>query len=283
MDAINTLRMGSRNRTYDKDTWRVAFLGNGSEYVHNGICGQEWEEQFPLIANYSNKNDEKTNVDANAQLHCVEALPSTARRLQATAQSLGWDSQFKVQHAAMAATDGVTRFPFEDGLLGKEDVSMSSCDAQKDLRCINVTTFRLDTYTETFGLSNASIQILSIDAEGHDWAVLSSGVETLKRTMYLEFEYHFYGVWHDQSLKQSIEWLKEQGFVCYWAGRHGHVWRITDCWQDYYETKFWSNVACIKASSSSSLELANIMEAMFLETLAKNYTIQYAFENSTRT
>jgi Methyltransferase FkbM domain len=74
------------------------------------------------------------------------------------------------------------------------------------------------------------LEFLSIDAEGYDFEVLLGATKTLRRTKYLEFEYHDVGVWPQYSLWTAISLLKEMHFVCYWAGSHGHLWRITDCW-----------------------------------------------------
>lgn len=56
------------------------------------------------------------------------------------------------------------------------------------------------------------------------------------------------------------------GFVCYWAGRGGKLWRISDCWLDHYdELKEWSNVACVNWKRAPTL--AARMEARFLQTI----------------
>lgn len=268
MDAVNTLRMGSGNADIDKNLWRTTFLGTGQKAkLHPGVCQQELEEQF-LIPPSS-----KT-IDPRAQVHCIEAMPSTARKLSGAAKKLGWEKWLKVQNLAMNDQDGTTLFPDHDAVVGIENKGIKSCEEQENTtNCKEVPTLRLDSYTQKYGLEKSVIDVLSVDVEGFDWAVISSGKETLARTNYLEFEYNWMGPWGKQSLKDSLTELKDQGFICYWPGRFGHIWRLTDCWQDYYDLKFWSNVACVKAGSQ--VELANRMEYMFQMTLAKNRTIQY--------
>jgi hypothetical protein len=174
----------------------------------------------------------------------------------------------------MSDHDGSTLFPDHDAEVGIENMGIQSCNRKGNaVKCKEVPMFRLDNYTKTFGLENTIVDVLSIDVEGFDWAVLSGGNETLSHTMYLEFEYNWMGPWAKQSFKDSLNSLKEQGFICYWPGRFGHIWRLTDCWQDYYDLKFWSNVACVKAKAH--VELANRMEYLFLSTLALNRSVQY--------
>ena len=54
------------------------------------------------------------------------------------------------------------------------------------------------------------------------------------------------------------------GFTCYWTSST-HLWRITECYFDVYETWHgWSNVACVHRSYSI---LAKRMEDRFISTL----------------
>ncbi len=268
MDAVNALRMGSGNAEFDKYLWRSTVVGIGNQTkMHPGGCQQELEEQFLIPPSFK-------TADPNAQVHCIEAMPSTARKLSGAAQKLGWERWLKVKNLAMSDHDGSTLFPDHDAEVGIENMGIQSCNRKGNaVKCKEVPMFRLDNYTKTFGLENTIVDVLSIDVEGFDWAVLSGGNETLSHTMYLEFEYNWMGPWAKQSFKDSLNSLKEQGFICYWPGRFGHIWRLTDCWQDYYDLKFWSNVACVKAKAH--VELANRMEYLFLSTLALNRSVQY--------
>ena len=57
--------------------------------------------------------------------------------------------------------------------------------------------------------------------------------------------------------------LDGKGFTCYWAGIK-KLWRITDCYLDWYDWHGWSNVACVHRSQ---IELVGIMEGLFNRTL----------------
>ena len=47
------------------------------------------------------------------------------------------------------------------------------------------------------------------------------------------------------------------------------MWRITDCWQEHYEIRYFANIACVNTNIPAVLPLAERMESMFLETLKK--------------
>jgi hypothetical protein len=138
---------------------------------------------------------------------------------------------------------------------------------------------RLDTFALEHIPEDEYIEFLSIDAEGYDFEVLLGASETLKRSKYMEFEYHFVGEWKNHKLIDAIDMLKDLNFVCYWAGAYGHLWRITDCWLDHYERHGWSDVACVNIGLSSTKNLASRMEEYFQATLKLDHGIQYAFEN----
>jgi FkbM family methyltransferase len=78
------------------------------------------------------------------------------------------------------------------------------------------------------------------------------------------------GPWKRQPLSEVIEYLDGQyGFSCYWAGFNNTLWRITNCWLDHYEAHFWSNIACVNRNIDDVRDLADNMEHLFIETLAK--------------
>jgi hypothetical protein len=127
------------------------------------------------------------------------------------------------------------------------------------------------------------IDFLSIDVEGYDGLVLKGASKTLSRVRYLEFEYNWKGPWKTISLSSTVGTLKEAGFVCYWPGTHRNIWRITDCWLNHYDLKFFSNVACVNVHDPSTNELVQLMERMFQETMEKGDAIRYDNLETTRT
>lgn len=278
MDAVNSLRMISGDATYDRDRWRDLFF-EGHKF-EAGRCGQDTGEQFPIAGH----RDKKKNT-RNAVVHCIEAMPVTATRLNETVQALGWQNQLVVSNVAVSDTDGSILFPDVKGKVGVENLGIENCqgkDAQQ--LCKNVPLYRLDTFAEQFLPKDGSlVDFLSIDVEGFDYDVLLGAPQSLKRTKYVEFEYNWKGKWKDHKLSTAVDMLKDSGFVCYWAGSFGRIWRITDCWLDYYDLKFWSNVACVNVRLPEAAPLAARMEELFRQTLAAGRSLSYSSKDTANT
>ena len=148
------------------------------------------------------------------------------------------------------------------GWPGGEGLGMG-CDRPGE-RCAEVPMYSLASYVEARVAGDGPIHVLSIDVEGHDFDVLFGAGPVLDRTEYLEFEYHRSGNWASYSrISDPVRLLDGKGFTCYWAGKK-KLWRITDCYLDWYDWHGWSNVACVHRSQ---VELAGIMEGLFNQTL----------------
>ena len=134
---------------------------------------------------------------------------------------------------------------------------------KEQLGCDKVDMTTVDTLLETVvsdANKNTPIEMLSIDTEGHDMEVLLGATNALKRSKYVEFEYHQVGVWPDYKLKPAIELMEQNDFTCYWMLRGEHLLvRISKCWLDQYDEGMWSNVACV--SNTKNPALAVRMEA----------------------
>ena len=110
-----------------------------------------------------------------------------------------------------------------------------------------------------------TVDVLTIDTEGFDWRVLQGARSILTRTRYIEFEYHI--KWEEgELLKDAVDYLEELGFICYFAGRKGRLFKLTNgCWvNELYEVRVWSNVACVHRSEPAWLA---IMEDYYQKTL----------------
>jgi FkbM family methyltransferase len=308
MDAVNTLRMISGNATIDRDVWRDAFFGkptsSGSSSSSSalkfeaGRCAQEHAPQFALSPEpLSQTAGAAAAVVATARVHCIEAMPVTAAHLLKTAQSLHWDEALLVRNVAVADADGTILFPNVATQIGVENQGIENCAGQtvETETCKSVPLLRLDSYllheATTAQTSNKQtskdanddwIDFLSIDVEGFDYPVLMGAEQTLRRTKYLEFEYNWKGQWKQHALSTVIRRLQEAGFACYWSGAYGHVWRITDCWLDHYDSKFWSNVACVNRKAPNT-DLSQRMEQLFRQTLAAGHKIHYGDKETANT
>jgi hypothetical protein len=348
LDAVNTLRMLSGDPRFDKTVWRNALFGidqpqdtsNGTTVpraaaappnFEGGRCGQDNDDQFELATPHNSAmmmNTMPTTV------HCIEAMPVTARHLQQTALKLRYNDHLIVTNVAMGnvvaedddpttTTNRTVWFPNRnDDKIGVENLGIANCpqdgppgksNNNNPIDCIEVPLYGLDGYLRRYDtVLNHSpplsprpessttaalppppqdaetfaevIDFLSIDVEGYDYEVLLGAPMTLQRTKYLEFEYNWKGPWAAHQLSHVIDRLQtEHGLWCYWAGAHGNLWRITDCWLAHFDTKFWSNVACVNTRLPEAAPLAQRMEERFAHTLAAADAIRYDAESTSRT
>jgi FkbM family methyltransferase len=278
LDAVNTLRMFSFNPEFDKPRWGSA-MG-----IRDSACGQHTSPQYVLF------NDTKTKTvqqprPREAKVYCIEAMPSTFTKLDRIVKELGWQKSLQVFHAAVSDREDPPTILFPNAKVGTEYLGIQGCSSNKNnntttkkqrnnKHCQEVPQMTLDSFVRTHKIPE--IDFLSVDVEGNDWPVLLGALNwTLPKVKYLEFEYHKVGRWKDIPLQPAIDTLQRAGggFICYWAGRMGKLWRITDCWMDHYdEWKEWSNVACVQRKLAPTL--AARMEARFLKTLKDYQALQ---------
>jgi FkbM family methyltransferase len=185
------------------------------------------------------------------------------KKLQNANLKLGYDKKdFKVIAAAVSNVTGKAYFQ-SSMVAGRENGGLDSCqDGAENPECdVEVEVLALSDYVKKNIPGDGPIHILQIDVEGYDANVLlGAGKEVLQKVEYLEFEYNWMGSWSNQHLYDIVEMLDEFDFTCYWAGRQ-KLWRITGCWQLYFDVHTWSNVAC--ANRNRVPRLAEKMELIF--------------------
>ena len=255
-DAINTLRMGTFDDSFDKGKWRDEM--NIAD-LSGGVCSQMLTGQFQL-------HDQMKARKISGEMHCIEPLPINYEALERSSRKLGYDTKgFVVRNIAISNKNGKIKFASgKNHEVGVENLGLDYCK-DSTAHCIDVNVLTLDSYVDKFVSNYGPIHSLSIDVEGYDFDVLRGALKTLSRVDYLEFEYNWMGSWKDQHLHDAIQLLDSHGMTCYWAGIDS-LWRITGCWLNYFDTHHWSNVACVKRSNAI---LARRMEEKFLETLTK--------------
>ena len=101
----------------------------------------------------------------------------------------------------------------------------------------------------------ATINLLTIDAEGYDAAVLRGGEGVLSagRVRVIEWEYHFVGIWAESGVTpvDTARWLLARRYVCYWQSRSGSLSPFLAACN--YAFRAWSNVVCAHASEEAVL------------------------------
>jgi len=266
-DAVQTLAKFTGNPDISAEKWRNSYAKFGQE-TGSAVTGRAcrntpttWiDDRHPLRHDGHNR--------PSARMFCVEAAVKTADILNKTAAFYEqYNGSLTITHAAMGSRDGLAYFP-KQARVGVE--YMHLCDENEDeatlaSRCNQVALFTADKYVKDYvdPGGNALIDILSVDVEGFDWDVLGLGGAnyTLQRTKYLEFEYHEQGNWAKYDLSMATTTLfEEHGFVCYYSGVD-KLWRLTNCFQDYFNEHGWSNVACVNPKLNPDLALT--MESIF--------------------
>eukprot|EP00557_Chaetoceros_sp_GSL56_P014739 CAMPEP_0176485872 /NCGR_PEP_ID=MMETSP0200_2-20121128/5271_1 /TAXON_ID=947934 /ORGANISM="Chaetoceros sp., Strain GSL56" /LENGTH=515 /DNA_ID=CAMNT_0017882545 /DNA_START=26 /DNA_END=1573 /DNA_ORIENTATION=- len=259
-DALNTLRRGTFDASLSKHDWGMEMTKDG--ILHQSVCAQNVTLSFQVLPNIVQPR--------KGTVHCFEPVPATVKKLQTANRNLGYEAKgYKVIHAAVSNVTGVDYFQsksrpgHENGGLGncRNDVRNVECDVQ-----VQVLTLA-DYVKEHFGGNDSSsIHILQIDVEGYDADVLlGAGKDVLERVEYLEFEYNWMGSWKNQHLYDVIEMLDDVDFTCYWAGNQ-KLWRLTGCWQLYFDVHAWSNVACVnrKRVPRLAMKMENIFQQLLL-------------------
>ena len=262
-DALNTLRMGTFDASLSKEAWRKEMLKDG--VLWKSVCAQDSTSIFSVDAAIVEPRE--------GVVHCFEPMPATVTKLQESSRNLGYDKKgYKVVHAAVDDKIGKVYFP-ATATSGVENHGIGNCVGQalKDKigDCTaEVEVLTLKKYVKENIPGDGPIHILQVDVEGYDNNVLlGAEKDVLERVEYLEFEYNWMGPWKDQHLYDTIEMLDELDFTCYWTGRQ-MLWRITGCWQLYFDIHAWSNISC--ANRRRVPVLANKMEGVFQQTLKSN-------------
>jgi FkbM family methyltransferase len=302
-DAVEVLRKLSGDVRIQVDAFSQAVANHSHQETNNAVMRRFCPAAFsthpitsdacihPFVRNsqattkgHMRNMDQEASNDANyiapSHVYCVEAMPINAKTLQnAVTEFPEWNSHFTVSHAAMGREDGEVMFPSVQAKVGVEELGIGHCSRPQALKrtgavCENVPMYTLDSYVKQHILPNAemddhgdwTIDYLSVDVEGYDWEVLGLGGsnKTLPHVRYLEFEFHAVGAWRQYKLEGAVSFLRDFGFVCYYAG-FGRLWRLTDCFQPYYNVHVMANVACVNLYLQP--RLAHRMESLFQKEL----------------
>ena len=92
-----------------------------------------------------------------------------------------------------------------------------------------------------------SVDLLSIDTEGHDAPVLRGSAKTLEKRIakIVEFEYHGVGAWATgEKLGDVISMMRRYRYTCFWQSNGGQLSPFFPQCAAVYEFGMWSNVVC---------------------------------------
>jgi len=182
---------------------------------------------------------------------CIEPQKENVELLHNASSTFGYGStkygSLKIVQAALTDhADLNETIEFPNGMPGQENLGLSSNMWGRYSSSVKLLT--VDNLVKQMNLPR--VDILKIDTEGWDPAVLLGASSTLSSVRYLEFEVHRdlkKTPWHSTKLKLVIDKLHdEKEFECYWAGQNGRLLSINRCWRETFEKGFWGNAACVK-------------------------------------
>ena len=141
---------------------------------------------------------------------------------------------------------------------GTEDARIRNVDASGTR--VRMTT--VDQLVKEYGIHQ--IDLLSIDTEGNDPAVILGANASLaaRRVRVVEFEYHGIGRWRRRSIHDVIGVLEAMQYTCFWQSNSGKLSPfIAGC---RYDFKSWSNIVC--SSDRDVLRVLRLLVPMELRT-----------------
>jgi len=178
---------------------------------------------------------------------CVEPMQANIDLLHKVSSALGYTANTQrgsfhiVQAAVMDKASPNATISFPDGEPGQETLGLEAF-VQTDVPLRTV-----DMLAAEFALDR--VDILTIDTEGADPAVLRGAVQTLRSVRYIEFEVARMKTnteWEHHTLHSVVADLDAKGFDCYWAGNNAKLLSMNRCWDDSFERRVWANAACVK-------------------------------------
>lgn len=232
-DLVRQMQMWTKSKVYDVASFRNATQAYGMESVR--ACPSE-----PYAAD---KAEHETSSHSVARVfgYCIEPMPSTFVAVKKAIDAVGLASHVRAFRYAVSSKPGLTWFA-GDVPAGVENLGMETDSDSGDGK-IATDVVTIDQFATAHRLRE--IHTLSVDTEGNDARVLIGAIESLPRVRLLEFEYHSVGHWATADLHDTVDYLDNLGFTCFWAGNAGQLWRLTNCWHDsYYADRWWSNVVC---------------------------------------
>jgi len=248
-------RWDAANVVFRLEDWKHKLAKHGMDKC--GRCGGCLVDD---IKTHGDREKYSRHHLKSPKVFCIEPLPSNFDILQKVYTELKYGSWHGGQVPSLqlinaAASDtlhpATVKFPKvmepgqeNVGIDFRDKTSIDKLNTGGEMVDINTTT--VDAITKQYKLDK--VDILMIDAEGHDPLILEGAYSTIRRlnVRYVEFENHSVGQWANASIKDSIDAMDDHGFDCYWAG-HRQLWPITRCWSDRYEEhKQWSNIVCAK-------------------------------------
>ena len=195
------------------------------------------------------KWNEKLNLDPKAALPPV-AINSDAGKRPARVLVVNWDQQKALSLQSLKNEHG-----YSDDELALESVQLDDRDkllttVQSKIPATNPKSHPIHYLDISYSISE-------------DVNILKALKALLHEVRFLHFEYNKEKEWKTTKLSTMMDFLKNEGLVCYFAGKkeidYG-LWRITDCFLQYWDHRHWAGIDCVNVAHEDVRELAIKME-----------------------
>ncbi len=150
-----------------------------------------------------------------AQIHSFEPLPKVHAVLQQTLNGLGnaHAHALALSHRAGKTVMHASAFSPSSSLLPMADLHRSEWPQSVEQTAVEVTMARLDDWARAQQIA-AGPQLIKIDVQGHEKAVIDGGQQTLRCADVVALEVSFYVLYEKQPLFAEIfRAMSELGFV----------------------------------------------------------------------
>ena len=229
---------------------------------------KKWDEAVrgsSSSSSSSSGDDRGSSKGIKYRHYCIEASYETFERVHAAAEEMKLaDIGLTVHYNAVSSSSWPSTVKFPKIAAGQENIGIGMTE-NPNLRTERYSEFHqtpvitVDDFVRKESI--ARLDVLKIDTEGNDAAVLIGASMTLLslKPSYVQFENHGVGKWKTFDLKDSIDMLDAMEYECFWSTNSGKLIQVTNCWHESYsEFKIWSNIACYHRSDRT---LKRIMDA----------------------
>lgn len=206
------------------------FLRRCARFIDHGTV-------FDVGANVGSYAQAVKAICPHAKITCFEPQPKTFRRLEANCAGAG----FALEQLALAARTGTSKL-YELATTGSSTVASLTAQTLRTHGAVgesfDVSLDTLDNYCERKGVT--SIQLLKVDAEGHDLNVLRGAAGMLSRQAIdiIEFEVTPANIYTDVHFYQLADLLRDYRLfrLCLngsLAPLQPYDWRFTELYMMY--------------------------------------------------
>lgn len=182
---------------------------NGERWFQHRLAAHGIAHAFDVGANRGEWAEGILAAAPDARITCYEPVPATFALLHSNVTS----DRAELINAALSDSAGKLAI---QSVIGRPELSSMHADysAHKDVETVEIETRTCDEELARLGIDH--LEVLKVDAEGHDLAVLKGAHQALVagRIDFIQFEYNFATLAAQRSLKAFFDLLSEHYLMC---------------------------------------------------------------------